>query len=253
MAARRIFRSRLIALAAVVWLPFPAAADETLVAVSANFTSAAKEIGAAFEAATGHDVTFSFGATGQLYTQITQGAPFDAFLAADQARPERAEADGHAVPGSRFTYASGKLVLWSADPDLIDGTGTVLTEDRPDRIANTNPVTAPYGAAAVEAMQALGVYEALAPRLVQGKTVLQTYQFVATGNAALGFVALSQVVGHEAGSRWVLPGDLYTPIRQDAVLLRHGAENAAAQAFLDFLKGPEAAAIIEGFGYGTDG
>jgi molybdate transport system substrate-binding protein len=226
-----------------------ARAAETIVAVAANFTEAAQEIGAAFEAATGHSVTYSFGPTGQLYAQITQDAPFEVFLAADQARPEKAETDGHAVAGSRFTYAVGQLVLWSADPDMIDGTGSVLEDGAFSHIAIANPVTAPYGAAAVEVMTNLGVHAHLQPRIVEGKSISQTHQFVATRNAELGFVALSQVVADETGSRWMIPRNLYAPIRQDAVLLKTGEANEAANAYVAFLKGPEAMAIIEKYGY----
>ncbi|SIS70165.1 molybdate ABC transporter substrate-binding protein [Phaeovulum vinaykumarii] len=249
--AKLSLRAGSAALAALLVLGAPARAAETIAAVAANFTDAATEIGAAFTAATGHAVTFSFGSTGQLYAQITQDAPFEVFLAADQARPEKAEADGLAVPGSRFTYAVGKLVLWSADPTLIDGTEAALKAEGTDHIALADPVTAPYGAAAVEVMEALGVAQTLAPRLVQGKSISQTHQFVATGNATMGFVALSQVVGDETGSRWTIPQDLYSPIRQDAVLLNKGADSEAALAFVDFLKGPQARAIIEKYGYGT--
>ncbi|KAA5605797.1 molybdate ABC transporter substrate-binding protein [Roseospira marina] len=233
----------------------PAAqAGETLVAVAANFTAAAKDIGAAFADSTEHTVTFSFGSTGKLYTQIANGAPFDAFLAADTARPEKAEAEGLAVEGSRFTYALGRIVLYSTDPTLVDEAGAVLsTPDAFDKLAIANPVTAPYGTASIQAMTALGVYDTLAPKLVQGDNIAQTFQFVATGNAQLGFVALSQVADHSDGSRWVVPTDLYEPIRQDAVLLKSGAENDAATAFLDFLRGPEAAAIMDRYGYGQSG
>jgi molybdate transport system substrate-binding protein len=227
-----------------------AQANEVKVAVAANFTDAAQEIGARFEAATGHTAVFSFGSTGQLYTQITQDAPFEVFLAADQARPEKAVADGYAVADSRFTYAIGRIVLYSRDPDLVRGEAT-LRASTFARLAIANPKTAPYGAAAVAAMQALGVYGALAGKLVQGNNIAQTYQFVETGNADLGFVALSQVVGSDAGSRWLVPDDLYPPIAQDAVLLKRGAGNPAAAAFLAFLKGPEAKAVKEKYGYGT--
>ncbi|MQX36014.1 molybdate ABC transporter substrate-binding protein [Roseospira navarrensis] len=238
------------ALAAGAVMP-RAHAGETLVAVAANFTAAAQEIGAAFTEATGHTVTFSFGSTGKLYAQISHGAPFDAFLAADAARPEKAEAEGHAVPGSRFPYALGRIVLYSADPALVDDGGAVL--EAPEafgRLAIANPVTAPYGAAALEALEALDVLDQVRPKLVQGDSIAQTLQFVTTGNAPLGFVALSQVAGHEDGSRWLVPQNLYAPIRQDAVLLKHGADNDAAHAFLDYLQGPDAAAIMDRYGYG---
>ncbi|SDE73910.1 molybdate ABC transporter substrate-binding protein [Rhodospira trueperi] len=230
----------------------PARADETLVAVAANFTAAAKEIGAAFTEATGHTATFSFGSTGKLYAQIAHGAPFEAFLAADTARPEKAEAEGLGVPGSRFTYAVGRLVLYSTDPALVDDAGAVLERDAFDHLAIANPVTAPYGAAAVEVLEALGLQESLKDRLVQGDTIAQAHQFVITGNAEIGFVALSQVVDDDSGSQWMVPQDLYTPIRQDAILLKTGADNPVAAAFLAFLKGPEATAITARYGYGTE-
>lgn len=245
-------RSGIAALLAALALSTPARAAETVVAVAANFTEAATEIGEAFEKATGDRVTYSFGSTGQLYAQITQDAPFEVFLAADQARPEKAEAEGFAVPGSRFTYAVGKLVLYSTDAGAIDGSSDALGQPGFAHVAIANPVTAPYGAAAVEVMKALGLYETLEPKIVQGKSISQTHQFVATGNAELGFVALSQIVADDSGSKWMIPQELYTPIRQDAVLLEKGAGNAAARAYLDFLKSPEALAIIGKYGYGTE-
>ena len=226
----------------------PAAADTAQIAVAANFTDAAKAIGDAFTAATGHEAVFSFGSTGQLYTQITQGAPFDALLSADDIRPAKAVADGLGEAGTVFTYAIGQLALWSAEPGLVDGPGALQDPDL-TLIAIANPKTAPYGAAAVQAMQKLGVYDALLPKIVQGDSITQTFQFVATRNAEIGFVALSQVVGRTDGSLWLVDPSLYDPIRQDAVLLGHGAGNPAARAFLDFLKGETASGIIAGFGY----
>lgn len=249
---KTLFRSAALALA-VSCASVPAWAGETLVAVAANFTAAANEIGAAFSKATGHAVTYSFGPTGQLYTQISQGAPFEVFLAADAARPEKAEKEGLAVDGSRFTYAVGKLVLWSADPAMVDAKGEVLKAAPFDKIAIASPAAAPYGAAAVEAMKALGLFEALEPKIVQGSSISQTYQFVATGNAQVGFVALAQIVLEDEkigkGSRWMVPDDLYSPIVQDAVLLKTGADSEAAKAYTAFLRGPEAKAIIERYGY----
>jgi molybdate transport system substrate-binding protein len=235
---------------AIALAALPAPAAETNVAVAANFTDAANEIAAAFKEKTGHDAVLSFGSTGQLYTQITQDAPFEVFLAADDERPRKAEEEGLAVPGSRFTYAIGKIVLWSKDPSGVRGQATLRNGDF-TRIAIANPTTAPYGAAAVQAMQALGVYDQLEARIVQGNNIAQTYQFVETGNAELGFVALSQVVGDTEGSRWEVPADLYEPIRQDAVLLAKGENSEAANAFVDFLRSPEAAPIIAKYGYGT--
>ncbi|MGZ8407381.1 MAG: molybdate ABC transporter substrate-binding protein [Caulobacteraceae bacterium] len=231
----------------------PAKAGETLVAVAANFTATAGEIAEAFTKATGHTAKYSFGATGQLYTQITQGAPFEVFLAADAVRPELAETKGYAVSGSRFTYAVGKLVLWSADATLVDAEGEVLKSGAFERLALTNPATAPYGAAAVEVLKALGVHDAVRTKIVQGSSITQTHQFVATGNAQLGFIALAQIVMDEKGSRWMVPDDLYAPIVQDAVLLKKGEANEVAGAYLRFLRGPEAVAIIQRYGYGVAG
>lgn len=228
----------------------PAVAADINVAVAANFTQPAKEIAALFERKTGNKVVFSFGASGQFYTQITQGAPFQIFLSADQERPEKAETDGFAVPGTRFTYAIGKLVLWSRDPNLVKGEST-LKDGTFTKIAIANPVAAPYGTAAIETMKALHVYETLQPKIVQGNSIAQTFQFIDTGNAELGFVALSQVIERKDGSRWLVSNNLYSPIKQDAVLLKKGADVEAAKAFLEFLKGPEAAAIESKFGYGT--
>lgn len=238
-----------VAVAVLVGQIGPAAADEVRVAVAANFTAAAKDIAAKFEEETGDKAILSFGSTGQLYTQISQGAPFAVFLAADQARPDKAIAEGFAVAGSGFTYATGKIVLYSTDPDLVKGEATLSDGDF-ETLAIANPQTAPYGAAAVQTMQALKVYDALAPKLVQGNNIAQTYQFVASGSAELGFVALSQVVGQDTGSRWAVPQDLYDPIAQDAVLLTPAADNATAKAFLAFLRGEAAGAIIDRYGYG---
>lgn len=225
-------------------------AEEVKVAVAANFTSAAKEIGSRFEAASGHKVIFSFGSTGQIYAQITQGAPFDIFLAADQARPERAGREGYTLPDTRFTYATGQIVLFSVSPGLVKGQAT-LKRGAFTKLAIANPATAPYGRAAVEAMRTLGVYNALEAKIVQGGDIAQTYHFVATGNAEVGFVALSQVAQTGNGSRWLVPGIVHSVIAQDAVILTHGASNGAAHAFMDFLKGPIARAVKKKFGYGA--
>ncbi|MEZ5786246.1 MAG: molybdate ABC transporter substrate-binding protein [Xanthobacteraceae bacterium] len=228
-----------------------ASAAEINVAVAANFTDAAKEIAAAFRQKTGHDAVLSFGSSGQLYAQITQDAPFQIMLSADEARPEKLVAEGLAVADSRFTYAIGKLVLWSKSKDLVQGAET-LKAGAFAKLAIANPTAAPYGAAAIEALKALKVYEMLQPKIVQGNNIAQTFQFVETGNAELGFIALSQIAGEPAGSRWLVPQTLHAPIRQDAVLLKKGAGNDAANAFLGFLRGPEARAIIERYGYGVD-
>jgi molybdate transport system substrate-binding protein len=235
----------------LIFAAAPAFAGSALVAVAANFTAPAKEIGAAFGKATGDTVEFSFGSTGQLYTQISQGAPFDAFFAADDERPVKAEAEGYAVAGSHFTYAVGKLALWSAKPGVVDANGEVLKSGGFAKLAIANPKAAPYGAAAVETMKKLGLYETLEPKLVQGNNISQAHQFVATGAAELGFVALSQVNLDPAGSHWVVPQELYQPIYQDAVLLKPGAANPVASAFLAYLKSPEALAVLEKYGYGV--
>jgi molybdate transport system substrate-binding protein len=227
-------------------------AAQTNVAVAANFTEAAKEIAGAFKAKTGHEAVLSFGATGQFYTQITQGAPFQILLSADDARPKKLVDDGLAVPDSRFTYAIGKLVLWSKTPGLVKGEETLKAASFA-KLSICNPVAAPYGAAAIETMKSLKVLEKLQPKLVKGATITQAYQFVETGNAELGFVALSQLTGPETGSRWLVPQELYSPIRQDAVLLKSGAANEAATGFIAFLTSPEARVIIEKYGYVLDG
>ena len=220
-------------------------AESTNVAVAANFTAVAEELAPLFKAETGHDVTYSFGATGQLYTQISQGAPFEVFLAADDERPTKAVADGFGADGTVFTYAIGALALYSTVVDLTDG--KAVLEGPFDKIAIADPATAPYGRAAVEALTALGLYEAITPKLVTGENISQTLQFIESGNAELGFVAASQVIGKD--SVWVVPADLYEPIRQDAVLLKNGAENPAALAYVEFLKGDTARTVIEAAGY----
>jgi len=235
-----------------MWAAGAAVAEQANVAVAANFMDAAKEIAAAFKQKTGHEVVLSFGASGTFYTQITQGAPFQVFLSADDARPKKLVEDGLAVPDSRFTYAIGKLVLWSKTSGLVKGEET-LRSGHFAKLSICNPIGAPYGAAAVETMKSLKLYDQLQPRLVEGANITQAFQFVETGNAEVGFVALSQLTGHEEGSRWMVPQELYSPIRQDAVLLKTGAGNAAASGFIGFLKGPEARAIIEKYGYVVDG
>lgn len=248
----RPFRTALLAALITAVLAGPAPAGEATVGVAANFAAPAKRIAAAFAAETGHRAKLAFGSTGKLYAQIAYGAPYHVFLAADSARPEKAEREGLAVPGSRFTYAVGRLVLYSRDPAQVDSEGRILARGRFARLAVGNPKTAPYGAAAVAALKALGLYENLKPKLVFGESIGQTHQFVATGNAPLGFVARAQVVGHADGSRWPVPESLHPPIRQDAVLLNRGAENAAARAFLEFLRGDTALAILAEYGYGKE-
>jgi molybdate transport system substrate-binding protein len=242
------FLAAIVALFVLTSFSSVASADQTNVAVAANFTDPAKEIAALFQHKTGHEAVLSFGATGQFYTQITQDAPFQILLSADDERPKKLVADGLGVAESRFTYAIGKLVLWSKDPNLVKGDET-LKGAAFAKLAICNPVAAPYGAAAVETMKSLKLYDALRPKLVEGANITQAFQFVATGNAELGFVALSQLAGNDTGSRWMVPQGLYAPIRQDAVLLKKGAGNDAAVAFLAFLQGPEATAVIRKYGY----
>lgn len=230
-----------------------AAAAEVQVAVAANFTAPFKEISAAFEQASGHKVIAAFGPTGGFYTQIHNGAPFDVFLAADAERPARLESEGLALPSSRFTYAVGRLALWSATPGYVDAEGAVLKQGRFAHLAIANPKTAPYGLAATQVLERLGLTGALAPRLVQGTDITQARHFVATGNAELGFVALSQVWHDGAltdGSVWLPPATLYDPIRQDAVILKRAQDKAAARALADFLRSEPALRIIRSYGYG---
>ena len=243
---------RRIALSTVVGLVCLTAtqglAGEVSVAVAANFTRPAEEIGAAFTARTGDTVVFSFGASGALYAQITQAAPFEVFLAADNKRPAKAVADGYGVEGSVFTYAVGKVVLYSPTIDVSDG-AAVLKGGAFQHIAIADPETAPYGKAGLEAVEKLGLTAAITPKVVTGENISQTLQFVESGNAELGFVALSQVTGKPPSQVWVVPAEDYSPILQDAVLLKTGEADPAAMAFIEFLKGPEAADIIEKYGY----
>ena len=242
-------KSVCLAAFALAALSRPAAAGEALVAVAANFAAPMQELEAAFEKTSGHALTVSAGSTGKLYAQIANGAPFDILLAADTERPERLEAEGRAVAGSRFTYAAGRLALWSADPALIGETGAVLREGKFRRLAIANPVLAAYGAAAMDVLNGLGLAETLRLRIVMGENIGQAFAMVASGNAELGFVALSQVAEDEKGSRWIPPAASYAPIRQDAALLSRAAENEAALAFLEYLKSDEARAIMEKYGY----
>ena len=229
-----------------------AQADEVQVAVAANFTAPMQQIATQFEKDTGHKAVLSFGATGKFYAQIVNGAPFELLLAADDETPSRLEKEGQSVVGSRFTYAIGKLVLWSADPALVDAKGEILKKGGFRHLALANPKTAPYGAAAVETMGKLGVLSTLQPLFVQGENISQTQQFITTGNAELGFVALSQVFKDgriTGGSAWIVPASLYEPIRQDAVLLARGKDKPAAAALAAYLKGDKAKAVIRSFGY----
>jgi molybdate transport system substrate-binding protein len=210
------------------------------------------KIAAAFEQDTGYKAVLAFGSTGKFYAQIKNGAPFQIMLSADDETPARLEREGLGVSGTRFTYAIGRLALWSRRPGVVDDKGEVLRSGSVERIALADPKLAPYGAAAVEVLTGLGLMSVLAPRIVQGENIAQTYQFVATGNAALGFVALSQVVADgklTQGSAWTVPASLHTPIRQDAVVLSAGKDNAAASALMAYLRNDKARAIIRSFGY----
>ena len=242
----------LLSLAASLAMAFSVHAGEVSVAVAANFTAPMQKIANLFEQDTGHKATLAFGSTGRFYAQIKNGAPFDLLLSADDETPAKLAKEGLAVDASRFTYAIGKLALWSKQPGLVDAQGQVLKSGTFDKIAVADPKLAPYGAAAVEVMTQLGVLNTLRPKFVQGENIAQTHQFVATQNAQLGFVALSQVMSDGRlveGSVWAVPATLYSPLRQDAVLLNKGHGNAAATALLQYLKGDKARAVIRGFGY----
>jgi molybdate transport system substrate-binding protein len=231
-----------------------AQADEVRVAVAANFAAPLKALAADFEKDTGHKLLLSSGATAKLYAQIKNGAPFDVLLAADAETPARLEQEGHAVAGSRFIYATGKLVLWSPQADRVDGQGQVLRSGHFRHLALAAPQLAPYGAAAVQTLTRLGLLATLTPRLVQGESIGQTYSFVATGNAELGFVALSQVYDKgkiSQGTGWIVPAHLYQPLHQEAALLTRAARNPAARALLAFLKTEQTRAVIRSFGYET--
>jgi molybdate transport system substrate-binding protein len=233
-------------------LPMVTMAGEVSVAVASNFTAPMKAIAQAFERDTGHKAILSFGATGQFYAQIKNGAPFAVLLAADDETPARLEREGVAVPGTRFTYATGKIVLWSKKADLVDTNGEILKTGKFDKLALANPKLAPYGAAAMQVLEKLNLTKQLGPKLVEASNIGQTFQFVSSGNAALGFVALSQVFENgklKEGSGWVVPSNLYSPIKQDAVLLTSGKANVAAQALLQYLRSDKAKAIIVSFGY----
>ncbi|MCD8503590.1 MAG: molybdate ABC transporter substrate-binding protein [Burkholderiaceae bacterium] len=227
-------------------------AGEVTVAVASNFTAPMRSIAAEFEKETGHVAKLSFGGTGQFYAQIKNGAPFDVLLAADAKTPAKLESEGIAVPSTRFTYATGKLVLWSKEAGVVDDQGAVLRSDRFNKLAIANPKLAPYGQAAIETIEQLGLSNPLSSKLVEGSNIGQTFQFVSSGNAQLGFIALSQVFADgklREGSGWVVPSDYYTPIKQDAVLLQSGHDNEAAIALLDYLQSNKIKKLIESFGY----
>lgn len=239
-----------------IWLLLPlsnAHAGNLTLAVAANFTDTTASLVETFEASTGHQVTASFGSTGKLYAQIRNGAPFDVFMAADAQRPQLLESDGMAVPGSRFTYARGKLVLWSPETAAFISPIAYLNEQPFSRLAIANPKTAPYGLAAQQVLEHLELWSPLQPKLVRGDSITQTFQFIASGNAQAGLVALAQVKAwpDQDGTLWRIPQSYYAPINQQAILLKRGADNTAARDWLAFLQSPDAVAIIQGYGYDT--
>ncbi len=242
-------------IAALVTLSLSASAvgARTNIAVAANFTATAKEIAAAFKASTGYEALLSFGSTGKLYAQIIHAAPFSVFLAADAERPILLEANGLTVPDSRFTYAKGKLAIYSPEPDLVnESLISILQAESINKLAIANPKTAPYGRATLEYLQKHSLWDNLRSKIVRGENISQTYQFVVSRNAQAGFVALSQLTGNEKGAQWVVPETDYSPIEQQAVLLKRSAGDPVALAFYQFLKGPEAQGIVQSYGYGTD-
>ncbi|MGZ0783710.1 molybdate ABC transporter substrate-binding protein [Pseudomonas saponiphila] len=229
-----------------------AQAAEVQVAVAANFTAPIQAIAADFEKDTGHKLVAAYGATGQFYTQIKNGAPFEVFLSADDSAPQKLENEGDAVKGSHFTYAIGTLALWSAKQGYVDSKGQVLKDNQYQHLSIANPKAAPYGLAATQVLAKLGLSDQVKDKLVEGQNITQAYQFVSTGNAELGFVALSQIYKDgkvSSGSAWIVPAQMHDPIKQDAVILNKGKDNPAAQALVDYLKGPKAAAIIQSYGY----
>ncbi len=227
-------------------------ASEVKVAVAANFSAPMKAIAQNFEHDTGYETSLAFGATGQLYAQIRNGAPFHILLAADDLVPAKLATEGLGLESSRFTYASGRLVLWSKTPGVVDNKGEILRSGGFNKIAIANPKLAPYGAAAMEVINKLGVSGQVKPKIVEAANIAQAFQFVASGNAALGFVALSQVYENgqiKNGSGWIIPSEMHRPIRQDALLLNAGRDSAAAAALLEYLRGEKASAVIRAFGY----
>lgn len=229
----------------------PALAEQVLVAVAANFIPPFREIAMEFEKSSGHQVQVAAGSSGNFFTQIKNGAPFDVFFSADNERPKKLEEEGFGVKESRFTYAFGRVVLWSPDADLVKGDET-LRSKKFKRLAMANPKTAPYGVAAMQTMQKLELWEGLQPNIVMGENLGQTMGFVESGNAPLGFLALSQVMDPKykgKGSRWDVPKDLHEPIQQDVILLTKAKDNAAAKALMEFMQGPQAKVVIERYGY----
>lgn len=233
----------------------PAQAEQIHTAVAANFTAAMKEIAAQFEQQSPHQVVLSFSSSGKIFAQIKNGAPYQVFLSADQAKPAALEAAGLIAPEQRYTYAVGALALWSATPDFVDQQHTRLSQGAFNKLAFANPKLAPYGSAATQVLDALGLTESTRTKWVQGENIAQTYQFVATGNADLGFVALSQLMDKgqiRSGSAWIIPSELYSPIRQDIVLLKSAEHSEGAKALFEYLRSDAARAIIHSYGYKTE-
>lgn len=241
-----------VSLIAAALLAGTAHADTISVAVASNFTAPMQKIAAEFAKDTGHKAELSFGATGKFYAQINHGAPFGVLLAADDTTPAKIASEGKGVAASRFTYAVGQLVLWSKQDGYVDAQGAVLKTGKFQHLAIANPKLAPYGLAAEQTLTQLGLLEQIKPKFVQGENIGQTYQFAATGNAELGFVALSQVMEDgkiKSGSAWMVPAAMHEPIRQDAIILNNAKDNAAAKALMDYLQGDKARAIITSYGY----
>ena len=242
----------LIACISTLLISVAAHAAEVKLAVAGNFAQPMKEIAAEFEKDTSHKINLTQGATGKFYAQITNGAPFEVFLSADDETPTKLVKEGKAVAGTQFTYAIGRLVLWSPDEKLVDQGGGVLKTDKFKFLSIANAKVAPYGRAAVQTMQKLGVLTAIEPRVVQGESITQTHQFVTTGNAQLGFVALSQVWDSgkiKSGSAWIVPEDMHEQLKQDIVLLNPGKDSKAALALVEYLKSDKAKKIIDRYGY----
>ena len=248
---RRLPRALLVLFAGLTFAG-SALGEQVQVAVAANFSAPLPTLAKGFENATGHHLVAAYGATGQLYAQIRNGAPFEVFLAADDITPAKLESEGLGVAGSRFTYAIGTLALWSPMEGYVDDQGAVLKTNQFRHLAIANPKTAPYGLAATQVLAKLGLTEAVQGKLVTGQSIAKALHFISTGNAELGFVALSQVYQDgqlSSGSAWIVPAELHSPIKQDALILKQGEHNPAAAAFIDYLKGEKAAAIIQSYGY----
>ena len=245
----RKFITKLLCISTLSLLATAAWAEDVQVAVAANFTKPMEKIAADFEQATGNKVVSSFGATGKFVEQIKNGAPFQVLVSADQKSPIKLETEGLAVTGTRYTYAIGKLVLWSPQAGFVDDKGEVLKKGNFQHLSIADPKVAPYGKAAMKVMTKLNVIDALQPKIVQGDSIAQAKEFVSSGNAELGFVALSQVIKEKEGSSWIVSPDLYSPLYQDVVLLKTGENSAAAKAFVNYLQSEAAQAVIKDYGY----